>query len=383
MILILVIAGMGFVLAVATGRISLFSGPKALDKIVFVSDVTGSREICAMNAEGSGRTQLTTGAAVRSAPAMSPSGDRIVYVGRFGNSDQVFATGAEGGTPDRLTSATGPKKEPRYTPDGSQLSFIASGRVYVAETNGDSPHPIFPTAYEVRAAMSDPLRRGDVPAYYGYAWGPDSAAIVGVRKDSDGNDSAVFLADTRSEPKFIPFAGLLNEVLRQEGASKRRIAPGERVRVTGLGWAAKAPVFAVSVVSRNDGFLIVFGVQKGQLRFSGFRSFEGHEIGQPAFAPDGSALAIPTSSADGSSEAGLLKLDLASGRAQVIASGVFQRPSYSPRGDRILATLSDEIRQTRDLVVIELTTGRLKRLTRDGGSYDAIWSPASDTGDPH
>jgi len=377
-ILVLVIAVMGFVLAVATGKLELFPGPMALDKIIFVSDATGSPEICAMNADGSGRTQLTTGAKVRSAPAISARGNRIVYVGRFERSDQVFAIGAEGGMPDRLTSATGPKKEPRYTPDGKQLSFIASGRVFVAETNGDSPRPIFPTASEVRAAMSNPLRRGEVPPYFDYGWAPDSEAIVGLRKDPDGNDAATFLAGHDAEPKSPPLTPLLNELLKQEGASKRRIAPDERVRITGLAWAAKAPALAFSAVSRNDGFLIVFGVEKGELRLGGFRSFGDHKIGQPAFAPDGSAVVIPMSSTDGISKAGLLKLDLANGRAEVIASGVFERPSYSPAGDRILATLSNEIRQRRDVVTIELATGKVERLTRDGGSHDAIWSPASE-----
>ncbi|MGC8862403.1 MAG: TolB family protein [Armatimonadota bacterium] len=382
-ILILVIGLMGFVLAVATGRIELFPGPRALDKIIFVSDAGGSPEIFAINADGTGRAQLTAGADVRSTPAVSPKGDRIVCVGRFRGSEQVFSIGAEGGTPDWLTSQSGPKEHPMFTPDGGRISYIASGRVFVANRNGDNPYPILPTTLELRAAMSDPLRRGEVPTYFDYAWAKDSEAIVGARRDTDGSESVLFLAGHDAAPQIVPGVGLtwsrlLNVLLEREGESRHRVAPDARVRITGLAWAAAMDGFAVSLVSGRDGFLLVFVLDKNQLRLGGFKSFEGRKVGRPTFAPDGSAVVVPVAGGKDGAESGLVRVDLAEGQAELICSGAFEKPSYSPAGDRILAVLADEKARKRDLVSVGLDTGEVKRLTRDGHSYDAVWSPPSE-----
>ena len=382
LILVLVILGVGLVMSIATGKfqqatgISLFSGPMALDKIAFVSDRSGSPEICLMGVRGSGREQLTVGAQVRSAPAMSPSGKRVVYVGRLGNADQVFSVGAGGGASDQLTSMTGPKRQPEFTPDGKQLLFIASGKVYLADTNGDNPHVILPTEFEVRAAMSDPLRRNEVPAYSAYAWGPADAGIVGVTKDAEGNDLVVYLANRGAEPKMVPLRMLVNELLEQEDTLKRRIAPDDRIRVTGVGWASEAPVFAVSVISSNDSFMVIFMAEKGEIKIAWFKSFSGQQIDEPAFSPDGLALAVATHSGDGKSVDGLLKLDLKSGQAHMIASGDFRGAAFSPQGQGILVTRQSG-HESRDILLIDLQTGKLTQLTRDACSHDAIWTPTN------
>jgi hypothetical protein len=103
LVLILIIAVVAFVMMTTTGKleqwfgITLFSGPRAFDKIVFVSDRTGTREIWIMNTDGSGQKQLTENARVVSAPAISPMGNRIAFVGSVGNAKQVFSVGTEGG----------------------------------------------------------------------------------------------------------------------------------------------------------------------------------------------------------------------------------------------------------------------------------------------
>ena len=383
--IVLAIGLMGFVLAAATGKIELFPRPKALDKIIFVSEADGSPDVFAMNADGTGRVRLTTGTKAHSAPAVSPKGDRILCVGRLGGSEQLFSIGANGGDPDWLTNQTGPKRHPAFTPDGERISYIASGRVFTAEKNGDNPYPILPTALELRAAMSDPLRRGEVPVYFDYAWARDSEAIVGARRDADGSESVLFLPGHDAAPQIVPGVGLswprlLNVLLEREGESKRRVAPDARVRITGLAWAAAIDGFALSLVSGSDGFLLVFVLDKNQLRLGGFKFFEGRKLGRPTFAPDASAVVVPVVGGHDDSEGGLVRVDLAEGSAEMICSGVFEKPSYSPAGDKILAVLTDEALNRRDIVSVELETGKMKRLTRDGCSYDAVWSPSSSGG---
>ncbi|MGQ9454861.1 MAG: TolB family protein [Armatimonadota bacterium] len=375
--LLLVIATVGFSLAVATGTIELFTGPRAFDKIVYISEQTGSPEIWIMNTDGSNRKPLTNGANVRSAPAVSPKANRIIYVGKFGKFEQVFAIDTRGRHLDRLTSVTGPKQLPAFTPDGNTISFIASGRVYTADKRGENLSPILPTPQETHTALTDPLRRGEMPVYLSYAWGPDSEAIVGIRQEPDGNHSAVFLQRQGAKPKLIPFALLLNQLIAQEGVSNRRISPDELIQVTGLSWARDVPAFAITLSCGKDSFLTVFSVENGEPRLMGFKSFIATKIAEPNFAPDGSAIVTIIKSLRRGGEEGLLMINLESGIAQLVASGTFEKPQYSPLGDEILATRREPENANKNLVSVDLTTGKIRRLTQDGCSYFGVWSPSS------
>jgi len=375
--LLLIISGVGLVLAVATGTLELWTGPQAFDRIVFVSEKTGKPEIWLMNTDGSHPVALTSGAGVRSAPAISPQANRILYVGKFGKSEQIFAIGVRGGRPERLTSATGPKRVPAFTPDGKNISFIASGRVYAADKNGENLSPILPTRQEIHAAMTDPLRRGEIPIYLNYAWGPDSEKLVGIRQELDGNHSVVFLPKRGDKPRFIPVNLFLNQLIAREGISKRRLAPDQQVHVTGLSWARDAALFAITLTSGRDGFLTVFAVEKGEPRLAGFKSFFGINIAEPTFAPDGSAIVMTVNASSQPGKQGLVRLDLQTGEVQVLASGIFEGPQYSPNGDKILATKWNSAHSASNLIILDLTTGETKQLTHDGSSYYGVWSPTA------
>ncbi|MDH7601866.1 MAG: hypothetical protein QHI38_06935 [Armatimonadota bacterium] len=377
LLILVIIAGVGFALAVATGTLELFAGPQAFDKIVYVSEKTGTPEIWLMKPDGSGRVALTSGAVVRSAPAISPRANRIIYVGKFGKTEQVFAVGTRGGKPERLTSATGPKQQPAFTPDGTSISFIASGRVYAADKHGEHLSPIFPTPQEIHAAMTDPLRRGEMPIYIAYAWGPDSEAIVGIRQEPDGSHSAVFLPSRGAKPMFIPLGVYLNQLIAGAGAAQQRAEITRRVQVTGVSWSKTDSMFAITLTAESDSYLFVFVVEKGNPAIAGFKAFRGAVIAQPTFAPDGSALVVAVKSSRKHTEDGLLRLDLQSGTGQLLASGLFEQPLYSPSGDRILATRYDRAHTTKDLVSLDLSTGELKQLTHDGCSYFGIWTPSA------
>lgn len=387
--LIVVIAVVGAVLAAVTGKleqwfgITIFSGPRALDKIIFVSDSSGTSEIFMMNTDGSGRRQLTEDMQVFSAPAISPLGNRIVFVGRYQSQqssqaqDQVFAVGVGGGKPTRLTSATGPKKRPAYSPDGKKLSFIASGKVYIADPDGDNPEPVLPTDKELHAAISNPLARNQAPAYSDYCWQRNSRGILGVTKDAEDHDVIVYLLEPHGEANVLPPCTMIDRLLQDLNMPELRITDEEPLRITGIGWASNADVFAVCVAVRKSSFLLAFELTDGKLGLRGFKPFEGEILGTPALSPDGSEMVVPTRSLDGKAASGILRVDLESGQTYVVASGLFENPSYSPKGDKILATHVSKDGKSRDIVTIELSNGKIKRLTNDGKSYNAIWSPAS------
>lgn len=377
--MVLVIAALGFAMAVASGKVRLFSGPKALDKIVYVSDAGGSPDIWLMDPDGSDAKQLTKSAGVRSAPAISPDGERIVYVGAFGKTDQVFWVGPNGQPPRRMTSATGSKKQPMYAPDGSKLSFISSGRVYVTDRNGEDPNPVLPTDYEIRAAMTERAGNRDIPAYFVYSWGSDSVAIAGASRDSSGNESLMIVPRTR---KPLPISGAdirgtLDALIQQEGRLKRRITNEDRIELTSVAWAANSPTIVAGVVSRNDSFLLVFGLEDESVQLAGFWSFPKERIGAPAMSPDGGGVVVSTQSTGGKTAGELLRIDVESRAVHVIAPGDFRSLSYSPEGDTILATRRDGLKQTEDIVAVDLVTGDVTQLTHDGRSHDAVWTPKS------
>jgi Tol biopolymer transport system component len=80
--------------------------------------------ICAVNADGSGRTHLTGTARVSFEPAFSPDGSQIVYSAapRNGYSD-LWVMNADGSDKHRLTHTDGNDGNPRYSPDGKRIVF--------------------------------------------------------------------------------------------------------------------------------------------------------------------------------------------------------------------------------------------------------------------
>jgi len=379
--MIVIILAIGAVMAVTTGKLEEWFGisfsPKLVNKIVFVSDRSGTSELYAMDPDGSEVTRLTQKADTLSAPAISASGTYVAYVAMQGSTNQVYSVGAGGGTPRQLTTATGPKKMARYTPDGRRLSYVCSGKVYVASINGESPSTVLPTKVEEHTAMSDPMR-GEVPAYHDYAWAPMGEAIVGVTRDRSDSDVIAYVANPESDGLYFALRPRINEILQSAGLTKTLIPEGQKVRVAGIEWAADGETFTITVVSGTNGYLIVFSTAQGQLSVNGFKPFPGQQLSSPGLAPNGRSIVIGVSPAGGKSPGGLLRVDLSDGSAQMIASGEFENPKYSHDGEKVLAVKVDAKSGKRDVVLVDLTDGSLTELTKDGRSFDAVWSPVSE-----
>ncbi|MCE5314132.1 MAG: hypothetical protein ABFD49_08290 [Armatimonadota bacterium] len=367
LILLLIIVVLGGVMAGTSGKleqwfgITLFSGPRLEDKIVFVSN----GDINVMDTDGSQRSALTKSARVLSAPAVSASGNRVAFVAMRGSETQVLAVGAEGGELDQLTSATGPKKDPRYTPDGKRLSYIASGRVYVAELNGDNPDSVLPTSDEVRAAMSSTSQSREIPAYYSYAWAPDSATIAGITKDNERDEDVLM---------YVPHHEHSGEAGHNESECPQPQS-WPLGKVNGFAWAAEKPVLVASIKVGKKSALMIFDAD--QKRGGLITQVEKQQFGTPAISPDGSEVAVPLKSLDKRAPSGLLKIELASGKGGIIVEGVFEDPVYSPNGDTILATIIDETADKRDIATIDAASGKMNQLTHDGHSSNAVWTPQS------
>lgn len=80
-------------------------------------------DIYVMNADGTGRTRLTTDPADDGLPAWSPDGRRIAFGSdRSGNGD-IFVMNADGSSVKRLTADQAVDEWPAWSPDGRQIAF--------------------------------------------------------------------------------------------------------------------------------------------------------------------------------------------------------------------------------------------------------------------
>jgi TolB protein len=143
------------------------SFPGRPGKIAFASDASGSSDILVMNADGSGRENLTTGPDEDTEPAWSPDGSRLAFV----RSEAVYVIREDGGGLRRLTAGF----SPAWAPDGARIVLARRvGRgvdLYVIRANGRGLRRLTRTA----ALESEP------------EWSPDGRLIACVRAGRTGS----------------------------------------------------------------------------------------------------------------------------------------------------------------------------------------------------
>lgn len=91
-------------------------------RIVYVSKASGSDDIWIMNADGSGRVQLTSDSGINSHPAVSPDGRTIVFTSTRSGSPHIWRMDLDGANAKQLTSGSG-ENYPQFTPDGGQVVY--------------------------------------------------------------------------------------------------------------------------------------------------------------------------------------------------------------------------------------------------------------------
>jgi Tol biopolymer transport system component len=94
------------------------------ERVAFVSNRTGSKEIWIAKSDGSEQTQLTffNGPSVGS-PRWSPDGKQIAFDGYAGGSSDIYVMPADGGKPSRLTNDAANEIRPSWSHDGQWIYF--------------------------------------------------------------------------------------------------------------------------------------------------------------------------------------------------------------------------------------------------------------------
>jgi len=106
----------------ATGNNSWPSWAPGGDRIAFVTDRDGNRELYTMRADGSEQTRVTSTAANETAPAWSPDGRWIAV---SDDSGRIRLVAPDGSRDTTLTPAGAHHYQPSWAPDGTRLAAVA------------------------------------------------------------------------------------------------------------------------------------------------------------------------------------------------------------------------------------------------------------------
>ena len=154
--------------------------------IVFRSDRDGEPDLFTLDVVTGATTKLTNSAGFAELqPAWSPDGGRILYVrrARLSGRPDLFVMNANGRGRTRLTSTSVPERDPSWSPDGT-------GLVYAARTAPGEPFRIFVARADGsgRQQLTSQKAGSDTAP----VWSPDGTRIAFV-SDRDGGFPELYL----------------------------------------------------------------------------------------------------------------------------------------------------------------------------------------------
>jgi Tol biopolymer transport system component len=254
---------------------------------------TGHSGILVVNADGSGRTRLTTNPSGDWLPAWSPDGTKIAYT----HSGAIHVMNSDGSDSRPLTNPVpgGLDAEPSWSPDGTTIAFsrLSGGQIDVFAMNADGS--------SLRSLTNAPGRDSSP------TWSPDGAKIAFVSNRGGILDIYVMNAD---------------------GTDQRPIA-GSPLVGSEPDWSPDGTTIAFSkgVGPPTYGYdIALIGADgAGERRLTNDINFDY----SPAWSPDGKKIAFSRS-------AGIFVVDVDSGNVHPLTTvSGDEAPAWSPDGTRL------------------------------------------------
>jgi Tol biopolymer transport system component len=168
--------------------------------VVFTCTRENVNQICAINADGTGYRQLTSGDANKYYPAISHQGDELVFVQNDGDYFDLYRIDlaaadtpqAPTPAPDQITFYVGNAFSPSFSPDGHQILFVnrvsdKPTSLWLVDDQGKDAHQVYSATAEI----------------VGAAWGPDGSTVAMAMASAATYEYEVFLLNLR-QPERSP-----------------------------------------------------------------------------------------------------------------------------------------------------------------------------------
>ena len=309
--------------------------------------------ICVMNADGSGRAQLTDAQGDDVDPAWSPDGNGIIFSScREGGCD-IYVMNADGSGLRRVTDSEYQEEHPTWSPDGSKIAFATwrdgSSDIYVINSDGSNLTRITASRGEIQSSYREP------------AWSPDGDLIA-------------FAASWPATGRRYSYSGIF--VVNPDGTEETQLY-GRYGDAGSPAWSSDSTTIAfaadVQRYSSSDGEEIhVVNVDGSGLKRLTYR--RGYDL-SPTWGPDGSKLAF-VSAIQGNPEIYAL-VDFQTHLERLTDNNFADTaPAWSPDGTRI-AFASDRGGDD-EIYVMSADGSGVVQLTDDvqcGSNYGPAWSP--------
>ena len=122
---------------------AVLDGTPPTGKIAFACYINQIDQICIMNADGTGRDQLTDLDATAFYPSISPDGQTIYFASKQSGGFDIYSMDISGGGVKRLTKDIGSLYAPELSPNGERILFTNNGNgLWVMKPDGRNPHPL-------------------------------------------------------------------------------------------------------------------------------------------------------------------------------------------------------------------------------------------------
>jgi Tol biopolymer transport system component len=146
----------------------------------------GCSDLYTVNADGTGRTQLTSAPGFETSPRWSPGGGLIAYEAFRGIDRNLYVLDAAGaGAEVKISGDLGVFGAPAWSPDGSRLAFVSLIGLGVHVVNADGSNPT--------------LLNGDEGTKLNLFWSPDGSRVAFTNSSGVGfTDVFVVNADGTS-----------------------------------------------------------------------------------------------------------------------------------------------------------------------------------------
>ena len=163
-------------------------------------------DICVMNADGSGREQLTDGLGDAHDPAWSPDGTKIAFSSNRDGQRDIYIMNADGSGLRHVTDDEHEDTGPTWSPDGSKIAYASETRLY-----RDNTAISWSDIVVIEADGSNPTRiTDDSRDDYEPAWSPDGTRIAFIHRQSiyamnpDGSDKELLFSGNARSPAWSP-----------------------------------------------------------------------------------------------------------------------------------------------------------------------------------